>query len=75
METYLFYATHLIMTACIALVISASLSENGSAYRKRIQDLTISLFPLEKMKERLVFKSMVINLLTIGLQIATQLLR
>ncbi|WP_214072566.1 hypothetical protein [Mucilaginibacter sp. dw_454] len=75
METYLFYATHLIMTACIAVVISASLPENGIAYMKRIFDLTNGLFSFENLKERLVFKSLIINILTIGLQIATQLLR
>lgn len=73
METYLFYATHLIMAACIAVLISATLPENGIAYRKRIVDLTNGLFSFENLKGRLVFKSIIINLLTISLQIATQL--
>jgi len=75
METYLFYTTHLIMTVCIAVVISALLPENRPAFVKRISDLASSLLSFEIVKERLIFKTLFINMVTIGLQIAAQLLR
>jgi len=83
METYLFYTTHLVMAACIAVLISAAWPESIQSFVKRMLELTSRISLLKKLKTihyafdkyHLCVKGLLINLLSIGLQISTQLLK
>lgn len=83
METYLFYATHLIMIACVAVVISAAKPENMQNSLKWIQDLSGRIAFLKNFKamyrsigkEGICIKTLIINILSIALQISAQLLK
>jgi len=83
METYLFYTTHLIMIACVAVIITTGWSENIHAAVKKALDLANRISLSKKFgairysftKERICFKALLVNLLSIGLRISTQLLK
>lgn len=83
METYLFYTTHLTMFICAATVIAARTIENKQPFVKKILDFTSVISPVKKLKaiyrtlikESKYVKTLVINILNIGMQISNQLLK
>jgi hypothetical protein len=83
METYLFYITHLIMITCFLTIISTGWAEHMHTIFKNVSELISGISPLKKPKaiyrlinqERTCFKSLLVNMLYIGMQISNQLIK
>jgi len=83
METYLFYLTHLIMMTCFIVIISIGWEEHKLAVKKNMAGIISGISPIKKLKtiyrtfgkERVCFKSLIINVLYIGMQMYSQLFK
>ena len=83
METYLFCLTHLIMMTCFIVIVSIGWEVHKPMTIKNMAGIFSGISPMKKLKtiyrtfnkERLCFKSLIINLLYIGMQLYTQLFK
>lgn len=83
METYLFYLTHLIMMICFVVIVSIGWEETGLMDIKCMVGIISGISPIKKLKaicrtfdkEQFCFKSLLINILYIGMQMYSQLFK